>query len=182
MPRWDAASAECRIFVEREGLLSAVGHDVELAVRRFELSLDDAWTRLEATFDPTSLEVTGALRDGRRLPGAFSADDRRRIEENTVREVLDAARHPRIAFHSSAIVPVDGGWEVTGALELHGTTRPLDFRIRARNDTWSTSVPLHQPDFGIRPYRAALGALRVKPDVRVELRAPRPEVAAGLLQ
>jgi hypothetical protein len=34
-------------------------------------------------------------------------------------------------------------------------------------------VTLHQPDFRIEPYRAALGALKIKPDVRVRVRIPK---------
>jgi hypothetical protein len=33
-------------------------------------------------------------------------------------------------------------------------------------------VVLHQPDFGIKPYSAMLGALRIRPDVRIELSVP----------
>jgi hypothetical protein len=34
-------------------------------------------------------------------------------------------------------------------------------------------VKIHQPDFGIKPYTAALGALKVKPDVLVRVSVPR---------
>jgi hypothetical protein len=34
-------------------------------------------------------------------------------------------------------------------------------------------LKLHQPDFGIKPFSAALGALRVKPDVMIRVSVPR---------
>jgi len=33
-------------------------------------------------------------------------------------------------------------------------------------------VPIHQPDFGIKPYSAMLGALKVKPDLVVRCSVP----------
>jgi hypothetical protein len=37
-------------------------------------------------------------------------------------------------------------------------------------------VALHQPDFGIRPYRAMLGALKVKAGVVVRASIPAAEL------
>jgi hypothetical protein len=34
-------------------------------------------------------------------------------------------------------------------------------------------IKLHQPDFGIKPFTAALGALKVKPDVVVRVSVPK---------
>jgi hypothetical protein len=42
----------------------------------------------------------------------------------------------------------------------------------------SGEVVIHQPDFGIEPYRALGGALRVRPDVSVEFDLPDPTPAA----
>jgi hypothetical protein len=35
-----------------------------------------------------------------------------------------------------------------------------------------SEVRVHQPDFGIKPYSAALGALKVQADVTVKVSAP----------
>ena len=42
-------------------------------------------------------------------------------------------------------------------------------QLRRNGELWSGESELHQPDFGIRPYTAALGALKVKPVVRVRI-------------
>ena len=63
---------------------------------------------------------------------------------------------------------------ITGELSLHGVTRPLAITARHVGDRWVADVPLHQPDFGIKPFSAFLGSLRVKPDVRVRISAVDP--------
>jgi hypothetical protein len=45
--------------------------------------------------------------------------------------------------------------------------------VRAEGDRWVAEMNIHQPDFGIKPYTAALGALKVKPEVMVRISVPR---------
>ena len=60
---------------------------------------------------------------------------------------------------------------ITGELGLHGVKRSLAITARRSGDRWVADVPLHQPDFAIKPFSAFLGSLRVKPDVRVHVSA-----------
>ena len=62
---------------------------------------------------------------------------------------------------------------VTGNLTLHGQTRTVSATIREDGSSWTTDVTLQQPDFGIKPYKALGGALKVKPEVRVTVRVPK---------
>ena len=66
------------------------------------------------------------------------------------------------------------GFVVVGALTLHGTTRTLTVRSHAAGATQVAEVTLHQPDFGIKPFSAMLGTLRVKPDLKVRVTVPWP--------
>jgi polyisoprenoid-binding protein YceI len=170
--RFDAATAECLVFTYREGLLSAVAHDLQIRVERFVVTLDDDAWRLDARFDPRSLRVVGVMRDGRVHPDELRASDVRTIEQTIVDEVLEAERHPEIRFTSSAAVARGDELAVDGSLGLHGETRPLVVPVRRDAAGWVAEVRLHQPDFGIRPYRAMLGALRVRADVLVRLVTP----------
>jgi hypothetical protein len=56
---------------------------------------------------------------------------------------------------------------------MHGKARSIQTSIRADGDRWVAEVTVHQPDFGLKPYTAALGALKVKPDVIVRVSVPR---------
>ncbi|MCA9600905.1 MAG: YceI family protein [Myxococcales bacterium] len=172
MPRFDAHTAECFVYAKREGLLSAVGHDLKLRVAEFHVSVDDARTAVEASFRADSIEVVSAMHGDRPSSERVSDRDRREIEANARFEVLDAKRHPDIAFHSTRVATAGDGWTVEGALRLHGTERSIRVSVKREGSVLVARTTLHQPDFGIRPFRAMLGALKIQPDVGVEIRIP----------
>lgn len=175
MPTYDAEAAECLIFTYKEGLLSAAAHDLRLVVTRLQLQVAEAPLHIDARFDAGSLRVAAAQRDGADDPSALSEGDRRKIERAIVEEVLDARRHPEIRFRSDRVTAEGEGYLIEGQLTLHGATRPLTLRSGpAAGGAQIAEVTLHQPDFGIRPYSALLGALKIRPDVRVRLRVPAP--------
>ena len=70
--------------------------------------------------------------------------------------------------------PVGGSYRISGELTLHGKTRPLTVAGQARDGRQVFEVSLHQPDFGIKPYSAMLGTLKVKADVKVRIAVPWP--------
>jgi polyisoprenoid-binding protein YceI len=160
--RCDATTAECLVFTFRQGLLAAVGHDLCLRVGRFtvEIGDDDAIT---AEFDATSLRPIGDV----------STADARKIERNAADDVLDARRFPAIAFRSTEVTRDGERARIAGTLALHGVTRPIAFDAVADAAGWRAEVRLDQRDFGIRPYVALLGALRVRADVVVRIVVPR---------
>lgn len=174
--RFDAATADCLIYTYKEGLLSAVAHDLQIRVQDFAITLDDAAWHLEARFDAASLRVVGVMRDGVVHPDELGDADKRTIEQNIVRDVLQADRHPDVRFTSTVAEACGDALTVGGTLALHGATRPLVIPVRRDAGGWSAEVHLHQPDFGIRPYRAMLGTLRVRAEVvvRVTIPVPRP--------
>ena len=188
--RYDAGAAECLVFTYKEGLLSPVAHDLEIRVGSFEIYIDmhdGAAAGVEATFDAASLRVRCAMRDGREAPGVLSARDAGKIEENLRSdEVLDVRRHPTIRFRSTEIARGAAGppTRVRGLLHLHGREREVAFPVEERPGPGGRAVAvaevrLHQPDFGIKPYSAMLGTLKIKPDVLVRLTVPLPATVAA---
>jgi polyisoprenoid-binding protein YceI len=162
--------AECHVLTFREGLLASFGHDLELAVTRFDVRVNEAARSVDASFDAASLRVVRALRDGVELPGGLSDADRRTIEDAVRRDVLETGKFPEARFLSSRVV--EGGFDVTGRLTVHGKERPLTLALRRAADRYAAQVALHQPDFGIKPYSAFFGAMKVRPDVLVRIALP----------
>ena len=160
------------MFTWREGLLASFGHDLELAVTRFDVRVDVEARRADASFDAASLRVVRALRDGAELPNALSDADRRTIEDTVRRDVLESAKYPEVRWRTTRIVEVEGGFDVTAKLALHGRDRDVTMPLRRVGDRWVGSVTLAQPDFGIRPYSAFFGGLKVKSNVVVRVSAP----------
>jgi polyisoprenoid-binding protein YceI len=172
---FDASMAECLVFTYKAGLLSGVAHDLKLRVERFEIAIDDQG--IHARFDASSLRVVSAQVSGKDDPRTLSERDRREIEATIVREVLDARRHPAIDFRSSAVAATvaPAEMQIDGTLSIRGRERPFSLLARRQGDRAVVEAVIHQPDFGIRPYTAMLGALRIKPDVAVRVTTPWPD-------
>lgn len=166
MPTFNASNARCRVFTFKEGLLSAVAHDLEIDVTDFTVEVSDDGS-ITGRFDPRSLRVVHAMVNGR--PDAVSDKDKRKIQSNIDKDVLETKRHGSIEFRSSAV----DEREVRGTLTLHGRSRDIVVPVREDGDDRVARVRLHQPDFGIKPYSAMLGTLKIQPDVEVELRLPK---------
>jgi YceI-like domain len=170
---FDPSNSACWVFTEKAGLLSAAAHDLKLRVERFEIEVEKG--AVQARFDASSLRVVCAMSSGREDPGALSERDRRDIEGTIVRTVLDAPGHPFISFQSSAVVADGAGYRAEGVLSIRGRARNFGVAARHEGDRAVVEARIHQPEFGIKPYTAMLGALKIKPDVRVRLVLPWPE-------
>lgn len=165
--------AELLVFTRKEGLLSRLGHDLKLTADRFRIEVDEAGRRVEATCEAASLRVVCALRDGRDDPGELSLGDQADINQKLQRDVLDTARHPTIRLSATAEpAPAGDGYKLTGTLTLHGTSRPVTIPVRRSDQQLVAELEVHQPDFGIKPFSAALGALKVAADLRITVRVP----------
>jgi polyisoprenoid-binding protein YceI len=180
MPRIEGTDVHVRVFTFKEGLLSAIAHDLEIEVTRASLEWPDDASLLRAEIDARSLRVLHAVLDGRPAPGALSDRDKRKIEQTIVEDVLHASRHPSIRFEGTLTWPdrQPAVPTIEGRLDLHGRSRSVAVTVEERGDAFVATATLHQPDFGIAPYSAMLGTLKLKADVRVEVRVPlaRPPI------
>jgi hypothetical protein len=172
MAHHDPSSAECLVLTFKEGLLSAVAHDLQIRVGRFDIDVDDETHAITARFEAGSLTVVTAMHDGAPRPEALSEADKRKIEQNIQADVLDVRAHPDILFRSTEVSAEGEGYRVRGDLTLHGRTRSIAFSVGKKGDRLVAEVPIHQPDFGIKPYSAMLGTLKVKADVTVRCSVP----------
>jgi polyisoprenoid-binding protein YceI len=166
----DAAASRFQIKGFVGGVLSALGHNPTIAIRdfagevRFQPGTLDA-ASLELRLKASSFEVTNQIRD----------KDKREIEENMHRDVLETDQFPEIVFRSSAASAIKTGEgqfriDLNGSLTLHGVTRPQPIqtyvtvseeRLRARGDF---SILLS--DYQIRPVSAVGGTLKLKDELK----------------
>jgi polyisoprenoid-binding protein YceI len=162
------------VHAGRSGLLKGLGHEHQVRAHAFGGTVvyfpDDVGR---------SRVLITVLTDGLRVvPEADSAD----IPEitRTMREkTLKVDSFPEITFVSREVV-LTGAAELTairvaGDLTMVGRTRPVsvDLTLDAGPDTLRAegSFVVKQTDFGIKPYGKALGLVKVKDEVRFELRA-----------
>ncbi len=170
MTTYSADQIELSVLTFKDGLLSKIAHDLEIRVTSLSLTIDEDQVR--GTFDTNSLRVQHAIKNGRPDKGELSGGDKRKIEGNIVKDVLHARRFPEASFVSDEVTKEGETVTLSGKLTLHGVTRSVRATARKTGTHWVTEIPLHQPDYSIKPYKAALGALKVKPGVRVVVRVP----------
>jgi YceI-like domain len=162
VPTFDAAAVDCRVSVFREGLLTSFGHDLTLKVTNLSLEVGDD-DGIVADFDPSSLRVETEV----------SASERKDIEKNA-EKTLEPQKYPKIQFRSVSAVREGDRARIEGDLTLHGVTNPLSVEARDDGARWKATIVLDQRKFGIKPFSAMLGGLKVKPEVEVEISVPHP--------
>jgi polyisoprenoid-binding protein YceI len=147
----------------REGVAAKVGHDLVIAVTQWSAEIDGESITLTA--DPRSLEV----REGLRGVKPLTDKDRGEIVKTIDAKILGGSP---IAFRADGVsVPAGGGsFTVAGELTMAGATRPVSAQLTADSDGHVTgTIPLTQTDWGIKPYRGLMGALKVRDAVDVSI-------------
>ena len=156
----------------RDGLAATAGHDLTIEVGRWsgELTVDDELkpAGLTVQIDMGSLIV----REGSGGSKPLTDRDRREIAV-TARKVLASDRHPEAVFAAAGFEPnARGGGEISGTLTIRGQERPVRVWVSQTGaDRYHAEAQVIQSEYGIKPYTAFLGALRVRDavDVAVDL-------------
>lgn len=178
MATFDATGAECLIFTFKEGLLSAVAHDLKIRVKRFEVTtekVDEQTLNIKGVFSCNSLEVINAMKEGSEAPSALSDKDKQKITATLLDEVLEARRFAEVKISGIARAAEGGTFRFQGQIVLKGVSRPLETTIRPTGSGLGIDVWINQPDFGMKPYSAMLGTLKIKPEIRISFQTFKGE-------
>lgn len=155
------------LYTYRTGLLRSVGHDLRLAVRRFEIEVGE--DEISARFWPESIEVEGAMVDGELDRSALSNSDRKKIKRNIRRDVLETDAYPEVRFDGSYESEEEGIYRIGGDLKIVGVQESLRMTVRQESGRYRGDVELTPSNWGIEPYSALMGSLKLEDRVRVEL-------------
>jgi polyisoprenoid-binding protein YceI len=161
----------------REGLVAGAGHDLTIEVARWSADLVVA-----EDLSPVSLKVSADLgslvvREGTGGLKPLTDRDKREISV-TARKVLGTERFPEATFTAtdfesapgSAAGPAAAGGKIRGTLQIAGQSRPGEINVRQTGPgRYQATATIRQTDFGIKPYSAFLGSLKVKDAVEVEV-------------
>ena len=166
------ATGALRLHTGRTGFGAMAGHDLVIEVEQWdatvEVGSDGAVQSVQLDADSSSLQV----REAHNGVKALTEKDRKDIRSSIDQKVL---RGKPIAFASTAIQPRDGGLTVSGELTMAETTRPTTFDIDASEDGRVTAtLPVTQSDWGIKPYKAFMGALKVRDEIEIILEVRLP--------
>jgi YceI-like protein len=163
-------NARLTVSTKRTGAASKAGHDLLIEVSSWSATLDpDADPALTLTADSRSLRVlegTGGIQ-------ALDDDDRAGISQTIDEEVLKGTH---IEFRSTSVeLSGDGSpGAVDGELELAGKRHPISFELTAGEDGRLTGrATVKQSDWGMKPYSALFGTLKVADEVEVAVQTER---------
>lgn len=164
------------VRTRRGGAAAKAGHDLLIGVGSWEgtlqLAEDPAASSIALTADARSMRVlegTGGMTK-------LGDDDKDGINQTIEDDILKGCT---VAFESSA-VRVDGGglgegFDVVGELELLGRRGPVSFALTIDDGGHVTGrATVKQTDWGIKPYSALFGSLKVADEVEVAVDAQLP--------
>jgi polyisoprenoid-binding protein YceI len=153
------------VRTSRTGTVAKAGHDLLIHVTKWRGTLetgDSPSVALDA--DATSLKV----REGTGGMMALDDGDLANIEQTIDDEVL---KRQDISFRSTRAEETAEGLSVTGDLTLRNTTRSVAFDLVLSDGRVRGTAVVKQTDWGMKPYTALFGALKVADEVRVEIDA-----------
>ncbi len=161
------------VFVPKAGLLSGFAHDHQIGIKSFsgKIVVPESGAgggSLELNVDATSLVV---------LDTKPSEEDKKKIQNSMHSEVLESTKYSKVTFKSASVSDLKqtGGenysFTLNGDLTLHGVTKriamPVSLTINAKQLRAEGKYTLRQTDFGIKPYSAAGGTVKVKNEITV---------------
>jgi polyisoprenoid-binding protein YceI len=142
----------------RRGLAAGAGHDLVIAVTRWSGEVSETAVTVTAE--------TGSLRVIEGKGGAISLSERDKREiAATARKILQADRQPEITFTSTKVTAD----LVEGTLTILGRDRPFQLKVvQPGENRYRGTGTVTQSEYGIKPYTAMLGALKLADPVAVE--------------
>jgi polyisoprenoid-binding protein YceI len=161
-------NATLTVHTKKGGAAAKAGHDLEMEVTRWSASLELG--------ESSSASLTADARSFRVVAGtggvqALGADEKAAIPQTIDEEVLKGTP---IEFQSSRVEVDRGGHSVAveGELELFGQRHPVSFSLNVGFDgRLAGSAQLKQSEWGMEPYTALFGTLKVADDVEVAIKA-----------
>ncbi|HEX4642812.1 MAG TPA: YceI family protein [Candidatus Acidoferrales bacterium] len=166
----DATASRFTVQAFAAGLLSSFGHNPTMSIRDFSGEIECQ----PETFDQANIRFT-VRTSAMEVLDEMKRDDRRKLEQEMYGTVLEVSRFPEAEFESKSISVQKLSADllavhVTGDLTFHGATQSHAFDARVtRLGTMlriSGDFPLSQSEYGIKPFSAAGGTLRLKDEVK----------------
>lgn len=161
-------SGRLLVNTTRTGLGAKAGHDLTIEVTRWRGDAtvdpaDPAGSSVTVEADVESFEV----REGAGGVKPLSDSDRREIKKILQEKILHAERHPTITFRSTRVSGTAESFRVEGDLTIVGVTRPVTVQGVLAGGRVRGSAVIAQTRWGIRPYSAFFGTLKLSDEVEV---------------
>lgn len=169
----DQSDGELLVRTGVAGPAAKMGHRLTIAMQTWHAEVHwdgDTPTAVDLAVEVDSLQVQSG--EGGVTP--LTPPERVVARANALK-ALEQRRYPQIRFHAEDITATDGGYRLSGSLQIHGQTRDcvVELGVEDLGDEWSVSCEqqVRQTDFGVKPYSLAMGTLKVADVVTVSFTA-----------
>lgn len=148
----------------KAGAAAKAGHNLRMEV--------GAWRATVDLGESPSLVLTADSRSFRVVEGTggvmpLGDEEKRAIPQTIDEEVLKGTP---IEFRSTSVYIDDGRADVEGELELFGARRPVSFAVElGPQQRMHGRARIKQSDWGLKPYTALFGTLKVADEVEIEV-------------
>jgi polyisoprenoid-binding protein YceI len=168
---WESGPSDGELTVTTgvTGPAASMGHRLTIAMTVWHATVqwaDGEPSSVELTVDVDSLDVQrgeGGIK-------GLSAPEKVMARSNALK-TFKADTFPHIRFRADDVAATDGGYRLTGTLEIHGTThdRVVELAVKDLGDAWRMTVEavVRHSDFGMKPFSMMMGAMRVEDEVTV---------------
>lgn len=167
------SSGRLMVKTGRTGLGARAGHDLTLEATDWNghvvvNTADPSGSSVSIDVHVATLEV----REGTGGVKPLTNSDRADIGRNIRDKILHTDRHPTITFRSTQVSGSMESFVAEGDLTIMETTRPVTVRGTVDDDgRVRGAATVTQTAWGIKPYTAFFGALKLADDVTVGLDA-----------
>jgi polyisoprenoid-binding protein YceI len=161
-------SGRLLVKTARTGLGAKAGHDLTIEVTRWHgnvlIDASPASSSVTVQADVDSFEVREGTGGVKPLTDADRADIK-----NTLRgKILNTKQYPVIMFVSTQVSGTAESFRIDGDLTIVGVTQPVIIEGQLTAGHAHGSAVIVQSRWGIRPYSAFLGALRLRDEVEIQ--------------
>ncbi len=160
-----------QVFTFKTGVISRNAHYLRFTLGRFDIHVEGHEVR--GRFWPDSLQVDGVMQGDTLDPSGLGDSDKAEITQTMRSKVLRTLSYPEVQLEARA-TPDAHGYELAGTLELVGRRKPIRFLVRASSNRFTGEVELQPLRWGIEPYKALLGAIKLQDRVLVRFDLPAP--------
>ena len=152
-----------------------LAHDLILSPRNWRGSLNvdadnPAASSAELTIDARSIQILESV--GGMM--SLSDKDKGKIAKNMQEDVLQTNKFPQLTFESTSVSGSAPNFNVAGNMTVRGTTRPVNVALSVNGTQVNARTSISQKDFGIKPFSAMMGAIKLRDDVDFELTVDLP--------
>jgi len=161
-------------MTHKDGVGAKLAHDLVLTASQWSGTLNvdadnPAASSASLKIDARSIEIVEAI-GGK----SMSDKDRKDIGKNIDDKVLQTGKYPELTFESTSVSGSEPNFNVAGNMTITGTTRPVNVALSVNGTDVTGKCTISQKDFGIKPFSAMLGAIKLRDDIDFELHLSLP--------